>query len=269
MIEVTLLGNTQDPLTTLYQCYRVATSRLTPNEISVKINSGSISQDDMERFVKERMAIGHVSPLQQVNFEFGLSGVSRAFSHQFVRHHVGITFEQQSQRYVVWPDGEFPHTTPETIIKAGKQESAEKLISSIRSFYKELIDSGVPAEDARYYLPSAANTNLRFTVNLAEFLHIADERLCTRSQWEMRRVVALMRAEVVRKFSWLRQFIQPKCGQYRLGYCNEARKDWESCPLGKIRPHKELLFEVWESFKENKMDDIGEDILVMAVENGV
>ena len=66
----------------------------------------------MLEFIEKRLETGHASPLEQVWFEFAISGVSRAFSHQFVRHHIGISFEQQSQRYVAFKKGEFPYTMP-------------------------------------------------------------------------------------------------------------------------------------------------------------
>ena len=75
----------------------------------------------------------------------------------------------------------------------------------------------MPAEDARFVIPNAANTNFKITVNFLEFLHIADLRLCTRAQWEFRKVVALMRAEVMRTLPGAGALLQPKCGEHRHG----------------------------------------------------
>jgi thymidylate synthase (FAD) len=87
------------------------------------------------------------------------------------------------------------------------------------------------------------------TVNLLELLHIADLRLCTRAQWEFRKVVALMRAEVMRKLPMLGRYMQPKCGEHRMGYCDEPYEDWQRCPIGKKRPHKTDLFAIYEAHR--------------------
>ena len=154
-------------------------------------------------------------------FEFGIAGVTRAFSHQFVRHHMGISFEQQSQRYVTFKGGEFPYTVPESVKRRGLDAEYEAEFDRLAELYDKLIEAGVPAEDARFVLPNATNTNFKITVNFLEFLHIADLRLCTRAQWEFRKVVALMRAEIMRRFPELARYLQPKCGEHRLGYCDE------------------------------------------------
>ena len=245
-IEVRLLDHTSDPLRTLYTAYRVCYSSLTPAQIEARIEDERIPRERMQAFVDARLGTGHASPLQQVWFEFGISGVSRAFSHQFVRHHVGISFEQQSQRYVAYGDGAFPYTTPESVRRAGKEEAFGRAIGAAGRAYRELVEAGVPAEDARFLLPNATNTNFKVSVNYLELLHIADLRLCTRAQWEFRKVVAMMRAEVKRAFPGLARYVQPKCGEARLGYCDEDYEAWEACPLGAKRPHKRTLFELYE-----------------------
>ena len=177
-----------------------------------------------------------MSPLEQVHFEFGISGVSRAFSHQFVRHRIGISFEQQSQRYVTYPGGKFPYTVPKTVEKAGLGDDMTAFFAQAGKLYEKMVEAGVPAEDARFLLPNATNTNFKITVNFASMLHISDLRLCTRAQWEFRKVVSLMRAEVIRVAPELGRQLQPKCGERRLGYCDEDYEAWEACPIGRKRP---------------------------------
>lgn len=245
-IEVHLTDHTTEPVKSLYTAFRVCYSALTPGQIEERIEDQRITREQMMEFVEARLATGHTSPLQQIWFEFGISGVSRAFSHQFVRHHIGISFEQQSQRYVTYRDGTFPFTVPRTVERAGKAEAYLRAIQEAGRTYQELVDAGVPAEDARFLLPNATSTNFKVSVNYLELLHIADQRLCTRAQWEFRKVVALMRAEVKRRFPELAGFLQPKCGEFRLGYCDESYEDWQACPLGRKRPHKQTLFDLYE-----------------------
>jgi thymidylate synthase (FAD) len=60
--------------------------------IADRIGSERITREQMQEFIEKRLETGHASPLEHVWFEFAIAGVSRAFSHQFVRHHIGISF---------------------------------------------------------------------------------------------------------------------------------------------------------------------------------
>ncbi|GBD24497.1 Flavin-dependent thymidylate synthase [bacterium HR29] len=257
--EVTLLSHSPDPLRSLYLAYRTCYSQLTPQELARRIESERISREEMARFVEERLKTGHVSPLEQVWFEFLISGVSRAFSHQFVRHRVGVSVEQQSQRYVTYKGGRFPYVTPESVVAAGKRGAFDALMARIGEVYEELVQAGVPAEDARFVLPNATATNLKVTVNFAALLHMGDLRLCTRAQWEFRRVVAKMRAEVMRVEPMLGRMLQPKCGERRLGYCDEDYEAWKACPLGKVRPHKSTLSLLSEQYRRGEVQPLREE----------
>ncbi len=256
--RVKLLGHTEDPIQSLYLAYRTAYSSLTPMQIAARIEDGRISREQMAEFIERRLQTGHASPLEQVWFEFGISGVSRAFSHQFVRHRIGISFEQQSQRYVKFKEARFPYTVPESVERAGMAEKMESTFAELGRLYQELLDAGVPAEDARFLLPNATNTNFKVLVNFQELLHICDLRLCTRTQWEFRRVASLMRAEVNRPFPELAGQLQPKCGERRLGYCDEDYEAWQACPIGRKRPHKRDLFALFDSYRKGELLPLGD-----------
>jgi thymidylate synthase (FAD) len=257
-IQVTLISHSPEPMRSLYMAYRTCYSQLTPQQILARIDDERIPMEEMRRFIDERLKTGHASPLEQVWFEFGISGVSRAFSHQFVRHRVGISFEQQSQRYVTYKRGTFPYTIPETVRKAGMADRMEEVFAQAGELYEDLVAAGVPAEDARFLLPNATNTNFKITVNFQALLHICDLRLCTRAQWEFRKVAALMRSEVLKVVPELGRTLQPKCGEHRLGYCDESEKDWAACPIGRVRPHKDALFRLWEAHRRGELSPLGE-----------
>jgi thymidylate synthase (FAD) len=252
-IEVKLLDHSSDPIRSLYVAYRTAYSALTPMQIEDRIGDDRITREQMLDFIAKRLETGHASPLEQVWFEFGISGVTRAFSHQFVRHRMGISFEQQSQRYVTFKGGEFPYTVPDSVREAGLENDLNEEFDRLASLYDRMVQAGVPAEDARFVLPNATNTNFKITVNFAELLHIADLRLCTRAQWEFRKVVAMMRAELMRKFPELARYLQPKCGERRQGYCDEPYEDWQRCPIGRKRPHKKDLFAIYEGYRKGEL----------------
>jgi len=98
-MDVVLIDIANDPLTKLYGAYRTCYTPKTPREVWTH-RRGTVTREKIAQFVEERLKTGHVSPLEQVVFWFGISGVSARSSHQFVRHRIGISFEQQSQRYV-------------------------------------------------------------------------------------------------------------------------------------------------------------------------
>jgi thymidylate synthase (FAD) len=257
-IQVKLLDHTQDPIRSLYVAYRTAYSALTPLQIDRRIEDGRISREQMEEFIERRLQTGHASPLEQVWFEFGISGVSRAFSHQFVRHRIGISFEQQSQRYVKFKDARFPYAIPESVQRAGMADKMKGAFEEIGRLYQELLDAGVPAEDARFLLPNATSTNFKVVVNFQELLHICDLRLCTRAQWEFRKVASLMRAEVNRRFPDFGRHLQPKCGERRYGYCDEDYEAWQACPIGRKPPHKRDHISLIDPYRKRELSPLDE-----------
>src|SRR5512133_4062580 len=113
-MEVTLIDFARDPLQKLYGAYRTCYSPKTPREVWEELRDGRVAPDAIREFIAERLKTGHASPLEQVVFWFGVSGVSRALSHQFVRHRIGISFEQQSQRYVKYKEERLEYVMPKT-----------------------------------------------------------------------------------------------------------------------------------------------------------
>jgi thymidylate synthase (FAD) len=192
-------------------------------------------------------------------FWFAISGVSRSLSHQFVRHRIGISFEQQSQRYVRFKQDRLAFVLPESWTRAKLDDEFAELLAQTSKLYAKALAAGIPAEDARFVLPNAAPTNFHVMVNFAEMLHICDLRLCVRAQWEIRRMVALMRAEIKRILPEIAVFLQPKCGENRMGYCDESLEDWQKCPLGRVRPHKSALFDLYERYGSRKAKALSED----------
>src|SRR5271170_1530334 len=251
-MQIRLVDYAQAPLEKLYAAFRTCYSADTPIEIWQKIETEQISREKIREFIGERLKTGHSSPLEQVVFWFAIANVSRSLSHQFVRHRIGISFEQQSQRYVKFKQDKLAFVMPESWERAGMRDEFEGLLDKTSDLYARALKAGIPAEDARFVLPNAAPTNFHVMVNFAEMLHICDLRLCVRAQWEIRRMVALMRAEIKKVLPEIAVFLQPKCGENRMGYCDESTEDWIKCPLGKVRPHKAELFRLYEMHGKQK-----------------
>ena len=257
-MEVQLIDFAADPLAKLYGAYRTCYSSDTPIQIWEKIRNESIPPERIRDFIKARLDTGHSSPLEQVVFWFAISGVSRSLSHQLVRHRIGISFEQQSQRYVRFKEERLEYILPDSWKRAGLEGEFHDIVQRISVAYRKALEAGIPAEDARFVLPNAAPTNFQIMVNFAEMQHIADLRLCVRAQWEIRKMVARMRLEIKRAIPDLGPYLQPKCGENRQGYCDESLEDWQKCPLGKVRPHKKALFELYSRQGRQALRELSE-----------
>ncbi len=149
------------------------------------------SRTEREAFLEKITSLGHLSVLEHVSFSFGVEGVSRACSHQLVRHRLA-SYSQQSQRYVSHRK-RFSAVTPDSIAENSElNQRYQQLLDNIHGFYAEMLEAGVPAEDARFILPNAATTKIVVTMNGRELLHFFSLRCCRRAQWEIRQLATQM-----------------------------------------------------------------------------
>ncbi len=189
----------------------------TPNPIETIAKIASICYDSDPKnslaLVKHLYNNGHHSVFEHIYFTFRIEDISRACSHQLVRHR-HCSFTQRSQRYC--DEGELMVVVPETIRKSDNLDLYKYAINRDIEHYNTLKNLGVPKEDARYLLPNSATTSLYLSCNLRELIHICNERLCSRAQWEIRNLVREMVSIVDPA---LRFMLVPKC---KSGYlvCN-------------------------------------------------
>lgn len=192
-MKVTLIQQTEKPIETI-----------------AKIASVCYDSDpkDPLKLVKHLYKNGHHSVFEHVYFTFKIEGISRVCSQQLERHRQA-SFTQRSQRYC--NEDQFDYVTPASVC------DYSYVMEGIAQAYKELVEIGVPKEDARFLLPNACETELYMSCNLRELMHIANERLCSRAQWEIRELVRQM-VELVDP--QLRFMLVPKCQSGRI-ICNE------------------------------------------------
>ena len=224
----------------IYTACRTCYSELEPDEIFRRAVDGEIDQHKMQKLIAGVIESGHGSTIEHIVFTFGISGVSRTLSHQLVRHRAGVAFDQQSQRYVKFKGAA---TMLPATIEDGDPELRrryEEQVDGALGLYGEMLDSGVPGEDARFVFPNATRTNLVMTANLRALIHMSGLRLCTMAQWEIRRLFQLIRHEIFGISPFLGSFLAPKC--VPLGYCDEMGNKDEHCP---IRPHKDNVLGAW------------------------
>lgn len=190
----------------------------TPDPINTIAKIASICYDSDPKnplgLVKHLYRNGHHSVFEHIYFTFKIEGISRACSHQLVRHR-HCSFTQRSQRYCS-EDG-FGVVIPSTIAKVDVKGGYMGLVDTIAENYEELQYIGIPNEDARYILPNACETSLYLSCNLRELIHMSNERLCMRAQWEIRELVKQMVSLVDPE---LRFMLVPKCQSGRI-ICHE------------------------------------------------
>ena len=207
----------------IYTACRTCYTQGTPQEQYKKTQeefTGATGWDKKWKLINHVLSSGHTSTIEHIQFTFLISGVSRALSHQLVRHRIGVSFSQQSQRYCKFDKG-FEFVTPFTIAK--NTECAEKyleVMNYLNNAYQMFIESGIPAEDARMVLPNACCTNLTVSINLRALIHLCQERMCTNAQYEIRTMVKQMAKLITDKIPELKPYLVPKCKA--LGYCNES-----------------------------------------------
>ena len=164
------------------------------------------------------LAAGHESIAEHANFTFSIEGISRACSHQLVRHRLA-SYSQQSQRYVNMEN--FEYVMPETIQNdPNAVYYYEWCMKAIRNIYNTLINYGIPEEDARYILPNACTTNIVVSMNARELRHFFRLRCCTRAQWEIRELANLMLDQVKAVAPILFEDAGPSCKM--TGRCPEG-----------------------------------------------
>lgn len=221
-MQVKLLAYTPEPELTAAAAARLCYSQVSATDILEKLDQATVSH-----LIKLVVESGHLSTVEHISFTFAIDGLSRAASHQLVRHRLA-SYSQQSQRWVSLKEPEY--VTPPVIAgNAELKKAFEGAVTGIWELYRQMLAQGVPPEDARYVLPNATETNLIMTVNARELIHICSLRLCTRAQWEIRRLFQLIKSEVTTVAPLIADYLEPKCIQ--LGYCDER----ETCG---IRPLK-------------------------------
>ena len=234
-MQVTIISKSEEPIKTLYTAARTCYSSSTPEKIFKDI----LNDTECLKLIKKCIKSGHHSILEHVNITFAIEGISRACSHQLVRHR-HCSFSQQSQRYVEIKENEenlkeafenrhkFKNFKDSTIFKIMNKYFVDvdeylnlNAYYSALEFYLNAVKLGKKAEEARNFLPNATKTNIVLTCNLRELIHICNERLCANAQKEIRELARQMSFEVSLIMPFLEEFLQPKCE--KIGYCPEFK----------------------------------------------
>ncbi len=189
----------------------------------------NLDESRIQRLIRKCLKAGHLSVLEHASFTFAVEGISRVTSHQLVRHRLA-SYSQQSQRYVRLESGDEYLVPPSVRRRPSLKKRMEEFFMEASDLYSELIRSGIPPEDARYVIPSAAATRMVLTMNARELLHFFSLRLCRRAQWEIRKLASLMLKAVRAAAPELFKPAGPPC---LLGHCPDGdtacEKEMRSC----------------------------------------
>jgi thymidylate synthase (FAD) len=188
-----------------------------------------LSAAQTARLVTQVVSAGHTSCVEHNQFVFGVRGISRSCSHQLVRHRVGWSYEQQSQRYVDFATQDFVEiVVPPTVLRLPDLLAAflEPVEAAVRAYFL-MRDARVHQEDARYLFSNAFETKLIVSANARALLHFFELRTCNLAQWEIRWLAHLMRAELQRAAPEIFKFAGPTCMTQKI--CWEGRRG-AKCP---------------------------------------
>jgi thymidylate synthase (FAD) len=185
-MDVRLLNHTPDPERAI-----AAAARLCYAPVGAAELLEQMSDEAVRRVLKTIITSGHTSALEHASYTFAIDGVSRALTHQLVRHRLA-SYNQQSQRYVTY--AEEPAFVVPPAIAEDPSAAAAFSAATHAAFdaYRALLDAGVKPEDARYLLPNAMETKIVVTMNVRELLHFFELRCCKRAQWEIRELALAM-----------------------------------------------------------------------------
>jgi thymidylate synthase (FAD) len=224
-MNIELLSHTPDPEKVVALAARLCYSPSSIGELQQRLGAS-----DIDAFLDKIMSLGHHSVLEHAAFTFGIEGISRVTTHQLVRHRIA-SYSQQSQRYVSHKD-EFTSIMPDTIADNPEARQIFAFMSeTVHKAYAQLVEMGIPAEDARYILPNATETKIVMTMNARELLHFFALRCCQRAQWEIREMSVEMLRLVKKIAPAIFREAGPGCvsgpcpeGQFCCGQTQEIRE---------------------------------------------
>lgn len=236
-MKVNLISYTPDP-----EKLVATAARLCYSSSDIDSLREGLTEEKIKNFIDMLVSVGHESVMEHVSFTFGIEGISRACSHQLVRHRIA-SYSQKSQRYV--NENGFEFVTPpeiEALPEAKSEfdrimneitESYEKIADLLtESHKKRLVSEGLDEkkalskahktanEDARFILPNACETKIVVTMNVRSLFNFFRHRCCRRAQWEIRAVADEMLKLCIEVAPDIFRFAGPSC--FTDGKCPEG-----------------------------------------------
>ncbi len=186
--QAKLVDYTPDPEKNVALAARLCYSKKGAEEIK-----RDMTEKEINSLVKKVVNMGHTSTLEHTYFYFYIQ-CSRVTSHQLVRQRIGTSYSQRSQRYVT--EDNFDYIVPPSIKNNKKSlQLLRKKMKNLQQAYTQLLEQGIPKEDARFILPTI-KTNLMVSYNARSLRYFIRLRSCNRAQWEIRSLARQMLKQV-------------------------------------------------------------------------
>ena len=183
--------------------------------------------DDYSKNMQSAVDSGHLSIIEHLPLTFLVEDVSRALTHQLVRHRIA-SYSQQSQRYAKVQTNKDWYVIPKSITAPSHnlqnegyfEEEYNNLMDNIADFYNRMCEDGIPNEDARMILPNACFTSIIVTMNARAFIEAGQKRICNKAQWEIREMFRQMRTLIKDIYPTVYEMTKPNCQK---GGCTEKK----------------------------------------------
>jgi len=176
-------------------CYKSVEPGLNPNITKIR--------EDAAIYLHNLIESGHGSVLEHASINFIISGVSRVFTHELVRHRVGTAFSQESMRYVrLTPDARI-RLTP-SLSDAHRDRLLNRvfdLMTEIDAVNKEIdLDNEKMGftrkkkitSDLRSFVPMGVLTEMGFSANVRTLRHLIQVRTDPSAEQEIREIFSLI-----------------------------------------------------------------------------
>ena len=216
-MKVKLIAYTPDPERVVALAARMCYSKA----VDVDTLESELDDKQIERLIYQLKYSNHASTWEHISFTFAIEGVSRVLLAEITRHRIA-SFSVRSQRYCA--EGECDFIEPNTISKKRDEAPDDIFWASVcnaKDDYKDLLEEGIPKEDARYVLPNATATRMIVTMNARALLHFFNLRCCNRALKEIRDLANTM-LELVKDVAPT-LFNDAGASCVSLGYCPEGK----------------------------------------------
>lgn len=191
MIRVELVSYTPEPELTIALAARTCYA-----DLNYRTIKDELSHDDVKRILNTVIVKGHHSVLEHASFTFSISGISRVFTHQLVRHRIA-SYSQLSQQRTDSSTLDF--VLPPSIEDDPNLNYAySQLMNQCKNLYRKMIQQGISKGSARYILPSAFTTRIVATFNARSLFNLLEQRECIAEEWEFREVAVMMHNELIK-----------------------------------------------------------------------
>ena len=173
----------------------------------------SIDSKEAARLIERVVASGHTSTIEHASFTFAIEGISRACTHELVRHRIA-SYSQQSQRYVNLGRKGVSYIVPPELKKKKNEKLLKRFIKTVNFLekeYQDFTDLGIKSEDARSLLPNACEAKIVVTMNARSLKNFFKLRMCQRAQWEIKALATKMAKEVKKVSPAIFASIGPTC----------------------------------------------------------